>query len=164
MSRWQHIDQVESTLWTIVEENVGIICACLPMFRPFLSIVMPRLFPKRGHNVSSGSAKLSSGSSRRGGWTPPVHTHSKNIQLTSVVKGNNSSEEMIVGGMPDSPAMSDGTITKVTHFSVKYGSWNGDISLLSLVQFDECILEVSRKRQLDLAGMGALICYLLFGT
>lgn len=122
-------DQVESTLWTIVEENVGIICACLPMFRPFLSIIMPRFFPKRSHNASGGGEKLSDGSSGRGGWTPPMPNRSKNIQLTSVVKGNNNSAEMIIHGMPDSPALSDDTITKVTHFSVKYGSGGSDASL-----------------------------------
>lgn len=119
---------MESTLWTIVEENVGIICACLPMFRPFLSIIIPKLFPKRDYSRSGGSAKFSNGSSGRDGWTPPVPTRTKNIQLSSVVKGNNNSQEMFIAGMHESPAMSDGTITKITHFSIKYGSWNSDVS------------------------------------
>ena len=92
------------------------------MFRPLLSIVLPGFFPKRAYNGSGGSAKFSNASSRRGGWTPPIPNRSQNIQLTSVVEGNNNSEEMIIPRVPESPAMSDGTITKVTHFSVKYGS------------------------------------------
>ncbi|KAH8597838.1 hypothetical protein B0O99DRAFT_470808, partial [Bisporella sp. PMI_857] len=42
--------QIESSLWTVVEENIGIICACLPMFRPFLSVICPKLFPARDGN------------------------------------------------------------------------------------------------------------------
>ncbi|PGH04418.1 hypothetical protein AJ80_08529 [Polytolypa hystricis UAMH7299] len=34
-----------STLWTIVEANTAIICACLPMIRCTLSLLFPHLFP-----------------------------------------------------------------------------------------------------------------------
>ncbi|KAJ3534469.1 hypothetical protein NM208_g7528 [Fusarium decemcellulare] len=35
---------ITSTLWTVIEENVAIICACLPMCRMPLAILFPSLF------------------------------------------------------------------------------------------------------------------------
>lgn len=37
-------DQWDVTLWSIVEINVGIICACMPTFRTLLAHVLPRVF------------------------------------------------------------------------------------------------------------------------
>jgi len=100
------------------------------MFRPFLSVIMPRFFPKReNHSIEGESAKLSNGSSSRDAWMPPIPYNSKNIQLTNVVKGNNTSQEMIINGISESPSMSDDTITKVVHFSVKYGSGESDVTV-----------------------------------
>ncbi|KAJ4986833.1 CFEM domain-containing protein [Stagonosporopsis vannaccii] len=37
-------DQGDVTLWSIVEINVGTICACMPTFRSLLAKVLPRIF------------------------------------------------------------------------------------------------------------------------
>ncbi|MCJ1341455.1 hypothetical protein MMC09_006751 [Bachmanniomyces sp. S44760] len=42
-----------SSLWTITEENVGIICACLPMLRAPLSTLFPHLLSSGGPATSS---------------------------------------------------------------------------------------------------------------
>jgi hypothetical protein len=40
---WQSID---SSMWTVIESNLGIICASMPAFKQPLSIVFPWLFAK----------------------------------------------------------------------------------------------------------------------
>ena len=42
-----------STIWTTIEANTGIICACLPMLKKPLTMLFPRLFP-RGSYHSAG--------------------------------------------------------------------------------------------------------------
>ena len=56
-------DTLLSTIWTTVEANTGIICACLPMLRTPLSRVFPRIFlrsssdhhsPRSPYGLSTG--------------------------------------------------------------------------------------------------------------
>jgi len=95
--------------------------------------MFPRTFPNRDGNYYGASAKLSSGNSSKTGWTPPTPGNAKNIQLTSVVMGssNNSDDRIINNSTPGSPTLSDGTISKVTQFSVKYGHRHSDVSAMS---------------------------------
>ena len=37
-------DSLEAALYSVLEQNVGIICICMPMFRRFLAALMPRCF------------------------------------------------------------------------------------------------------------------------
>ncbi|KAF7545136.1 hypothetical protein G7Z17_g9410 [Cylindrodendrum hubeiense] len=49
-------DDITSTLWTMVEENVAIICACLPMCRMPLAFLFPAVFASKAatsHNHGS---------------------------------------------------------------------------------------------------------------
>ena len=39
-------DSLFSTYWTVVEVNLGIICACLPMWKSFLAYYFPYFFPR----------------------------------------------------------------------------------------------------------------------
>lgn len=40
-------------IWTLVEANVGIICACLPMMKQMLRKIFPRLFSTNGNDYYS---------------------------------------------------------------------------------------------------------------
>jgi len=42
------------TMWSIVEQNVAIICACLPMFRGVVVAFFPRLFSRGAHYAQRG--------------------------------------------------------------------------------------------------------------
>lgn len=78
------LDDVASTLWTMIEINVAIICACLPMCRMVLAWLLPGLFGS-AMTASSSAAKNPSASdssdptvtighrrlrSLNGDWTP----------------------------------------------------------------------------------------------
>ena len=39
---------IASTMWTIVEMNVAILCACLPQIRPLLFKLFPKIMPYYG--------------------------------------------------------------------------------------------------------------------
>ncbi|KAL9625244.1 MAG: hypothetical protein Q9160_000646 [Pyrenula sp. 1 TL-2023] len=58
-----------STIWTMIEPSMAIICACLPMLRPPLKIIWPRLFPTRSGRSGAGAGTESGevGGSRAGG-------------------------------------------------------------------------------------------------
>ncbi|OBT55762.1 hypothetical protein VE04_03377 [Pseudogymnoascus sp. 24MN13] len=98
---------IASSLWTIVEENVGIICACLPSSRPILSMLFPTVFPS---NSGSGPYGSSSGNPRsntfentdsaKSGWTPSRgDKDAMGINLTTVkahgLKGSTSEESIL---------------------------------------------------------------------
>jgi hypothetical protein len=44
-----------ATVWSVVEANTGIICACLPMLKQPLSILFPRLFKSKSTTTYSDS-------------------------------------------------------------------------------------------------------------
>ena len=47
---------LNSTIWTTIEANTAIICACLPMLKSPLTALFPRLFPRgSGDDYSNGS-------------------------------------------------------------------------------------------------------------
>lgn len=60
--------EIASTMWTIIEMNVAIICACLPQVRALLARLFPGLLQsqsyrisrnrKRGHSGSTDAAKV----------------------------------------------------------------------------------------------------------
>lgn len=37
-------DSLEAAVYSVVEQNVGIICICMPMFRRFLAAISPKCF------------------------------------------------------------------------------------------------------------------------
>ncbi|KAF2835883.1 hypothetical protein M501DRAFT_941205 [Patellaria atrata CBS 101060] len=54
-------DNAPGAMWSAIEDNVGIICACLPAMRPLLSKIMPTFFPgssaERSNNYMTGTHK-----------------------------------------------------------------------------------------------------------
>lgn len=43
--------RLNSTIWTTIEANTGIICACLPMLKAPLAVFFPRLFPRGSYHA-----------------------------------------------------------------------------------------------------------------
>ncbi|KAI1768928.1 hypothetical protein GGR53DRAFT_462009 [Hypoxylon sp. FL1150] len=102
---------ISSTMWTIIEMNVAIVCACLPQIRPLIVKWFPRLMPsyhsssrersdKREVLADSslpGSHSSSSGGTRpeEGRWTR-IHNHSMvqdDTDRPNFRKGDTGSEE-----------------------------------------------------------------------
>lgn len=44
--------RLNSTIWTTIEANTGIICACLPMLKAPLAVFFPNLFPRGSYQAS----------------------------------------------------------------------------------------------------------------
>jgi hypothetical protein len=101
---------IASTMWTVIEMNVALVCACLPMVRPLIVKIFPRLMPKSSSN-KYGNTASKSGFSNRGyimshsqdraepsGWT---HEGKDGITMTTIRKGDQSSEEYILHDTAD---------------------------------------------------------------
>lgn len=50
-----------STMWTIIEPNVAVLCACLPMIRPFLVKFFPKFMSRGTGNGPNSDNKLKYG-------------------------------------------------------------------------------------------------------
>lgn len=99
---------IASTMWTIIEMNVAIVCACLPMIRPLIVKIFPKLMPKSssrnkygyGYGGTSGKASrgyISNNSHDR--TEPPEWSRvdgQDGINMTTIRKGDQSSEEYIL--------------------------------------------------------------------
>ncbi|KFY33316.1 hypothetical protein V494_07729 [Pseudogymnoascus sp. VKM F-4513 (FW-928)] len=121
---------IASSLWTIVEENVGIICACLPSCRPILSMLFPSVFPSNPGSGAYGSTSghprsntFKNSDSAKSGWTPSRGDRdAMGINLTTVqahgLKGS-TSEESILRRHDELKSDGDGNgIHKVTEYYV----------------------------------------------
>ncbi|WYZ46777.1 hypothetical protein EsH8_IX_001002 [Colletotrichum jinshuiense] len=109
---------IASTLWTLVEDNVAIICACLPMCRLPLTYIFPSFFASKqgstgGGSYGYGSAPRSNtgnfllAGTGRNEWHPyQGREEKKGIHLTSVQGrtkiGDDTSEEYILPTATDS--------------------------------------------------------------
>jgi len=49
--------QVDSTMWTIIEANLAILCGCIPVYRPVLALILPQQFAQ--------TSKIRPGDNRR---------------------------------------------------------------------------------------------------
>ncbi|KAK8048152.1 PTH11-typeG-protein-coupled receptor [Apiospora phragmitis] len=112
---------IASTMWTVIEMNVAIVCACLPQIRPLIVMVFPRLMPashsrdrsERPPNSSSLAKSVSSpAKSNCSHWTDGERQES--IAMGAVRKSERSSEEYILS--------EDRTmyIQKTVRYSVEY--------------------------------------------
>lgn len=109
-----------STVWTTVEANTGIICACLPMLKSPLSRVFPRLFLR---GTQEGSTQREGGIRRPSKASPAdfdswghvgggKQTHTQSTTIASPTHAYRSSDEEIFGM---------DAITKTTDIRVDYG-------------------------------------------
>jgi hypothetical protein len=132
------IVDIASTLWTIIEENVAIICACLPMCRIVLAFLFPQTF---GSNIASkgstgASGALKSGSrnkhgyersnspSRHQSWKPYTGPGGDTIISHSAAahQSDDTSEEFILTTVQrhGSADDQDGAIRKTTKYEISY--------------------------------------------
>lgn len=113
-ARDQTYGTYKSTIWTTVECNTGIICACLPMMKAPLTWVFPKLFPQSIHVIRVCPAKLTGVLHRtrrvNSGWTLSEDGKGAKRGSSTVVPENSSREEMI--GMD--------AITKTTEIHVDF--------------------------------------------
>ncbi|UNI21123.1 hypothetical protein JDV02_007140 [Purpureocillium takamizusanense] len=126
---------ITSTLWTMIEENVAIICACLPMCR----IILAWVFPKAFANASSAAAgshgptytfgqKRSGAYSQTSGnreWKPYSGPNEANGTSRSVVQhSDDTSEEFILTTVHsvnnNTTIQDDHAIRKTTQYAVSY--------------------------------------------
>jgi hypothetical protein len=115
-------------MWTIIESNIGIICACLSCCRPILHLLFPSIFPTIEPNSSDGykgsssgnSGKFTKAGSGKNAWIPPSRSH--DVQLSSIhVSRNESAERILQQGAEDAyEKIRAQGIHKVTKFTVNY--------------------------------------------
>ncbi|KAH7350619.1 integral membrane protein [Rhexocercosporidium sp. MPI-PUGE-AT-0058] len=121
-----------SSLWTMIEPNVGIICACLPMCRLPLTILFPSIFPPKTVESTSYASgpRSNNGTYGHAGtgkneWIPSRGggNDERAINLTSVSRGlgDDTSEEFMMHNKDAGSNEGDAKkIHKVTNYMVTY--------------------------------------------
>lgn len=104
-------------MWTIIEANIGIICACLPMCREPISIFFPTLLSSR----TRIDADFSHAGSGKNDWSPPTHK-SQGLRMASINISSidNNSEEHILRDDKVEERDLDNEIRNITRFQVDY--------------------------------------------
>ncbi|KAH0595830.1 hypothetical protein MHUMG1_06378 [Metarhizium humberi] len=128
---------ITSTLWTMIEENVAIICACLPMCRIVLAWIFPKAFSTPSTAASGGEGsggpaytigsapKQLSPSHSDDDWQPysgPAKCEGQNHSIARHHPEDGSSEEFILQSVPK-PATrktAGAAIRKTTHYEISY--------------------------------------------
>ena len=99
---------IANVMWTIVEPNVAVVCACLPILRPFVVKLFPSLRSKGDSNAygtpgyGTGKSRAMTVSQSRGGrdWVELGGVRSTGMHLASIQRpsSNTGSEESILAG------------------------------------------------------------------
>lgn len=113
----------------MVEENIAIICACLPMCRMVLAWIFPRLFANHpvsadkndsestGPTITIGQRRTRS---KGGQWQPYTGPATSEGINRSIIQHPDASQEHILG-YPGSPKVdNDNSIIKTTQYEVSY--------------------------------------------
>lgn len=114
-------------MWTVLEANVAIICACLPMSRILLAALFPRIFSLSSTSRTGEAGGYGNLSKQRQGTS---NNNSTGL-VPSVIKSNihssvsgrrDSGEEYILQDRSERVAKDEesGGIRKVTQFTVRY--------------------------------------------
>ncbi|KAF4988467.1 hypothetical protein FGRMN_9750, partial [Fusarium graminum] len=115
---------ITSTMWTIIEQNLAIICTCLPMCRIPLATLFPLWFSASIASTHEASRLTDRRGSHPKAWNPYVGPKSVQGLTRSVVLPNNeSSEELALGTLqrtdtPSSVASDVGVIRKTVEYNV----------------------------------------------
>jgi hypothetical protein len=116
-------------MWTVLEANIALICACLPMFRVLLVTLFPSLFPRSvnsrtGAHSDGAYGNISKQGTSNSGLIPGVtNAFRSNIKSTSgVTSSRDSGEEYILQDRNEQLPAANSTngIRKVTQFTVQY--------------------------------------------
>ena len=81
---------LDASLWSMIEANVGIVCACLPTLRAFMSRFVPALVSWRGSSFgrSHGGAFDKFDSNRK--WSSGTRTHQEDAESEEAIISDNS--------------------------------------------------------------------------
>lgn len=126
---------VANVMWTIVEPNVAIVCACLPVLRPFVVKLIPGLRSKSygsqgtpgyaGYGTSKSRVALGSqsrpdGASRN--WVELDGVKSQGTHLASIRRpgSHTGSEESILTGPQGQKEPNGPGIQKTVEYSIQY--------------------------------------------
>ncbi|KAI9816883.1 MAG: hypothetical protein M1827_001528 [Pycnora praestabilis] len=117
---------LKSTIWTTIEPNVGIICACLPMLKSPLSFFLPSLFaspppPATTPRLTTRGSHLSHAAMRETGLMPGnwTVTGKDSVRLATITGGDRESDE-------EDFCCANGEIVKRTEMSVTYDDKDSD--------------------------------------
>ncbi|KOS16843.1 hypothetical protein ESCO_004731 [Escovopsis weberi] len=134
---------IASTLWTMVEENIAIICACLPMCRIVLALILPSMFGSETQAQSNAKSNfLSAGfqnstasyvrpTSPASEWkadgTMPKRAHLVSASRVKNEASDSTSEEYILGPVQKQGVGEerDGAILKTVKYEVSYDGKEG---------------------------------------
>ncbi|KAK4252367.1 integral membrane protein [Corynascus novoguineensis] len=134
---------IDNVMWTIVEPNVAVICACLPILRPLVVGLIPGLGSSRGYggtysaraygtsksrtNVTQRSQSKPDSTSARHDWMElgGVKSHGENLATIRRPSSHTGSEESILRGTPAPPKdPSAPGIQKTVEYSIQYSKDN----------------------------------------
>lgn len=112
---------IASTMWTVIEMNVAIVCACLSQIRPVIMMLFPKLMPASYSRDRSAKApnnnslaKLSSSPAKSVSSHWMVSGRHDDIALGAMRQTEGSSDEHI---LPEDRTMH---IQKTVRYSVEY--------------------------------------------
>ncbi|KAM0276122.1 hypothetical protein ACHAQH_007048 [Verticillium albo-atrum] len=124
---------IASTLWTMIEQNVAIICACLPMCRLPLAFLFPSTFgssPRNQSNYNYGSNNTPNNnmnSQNSSSWQPyPGPSKTGGTNRSIVHHSDEMSEEYILTSVKRQPSDDDvesddvKAIRKTTRYEISY--------------------------------------------
>lgn len=119
---------IANVMWTIIEPNVAVICACLPILRPLVVKLFPALRSKNSANrygtpgygsKSRGTRGTRGNPIPHGDDWPESSTKSNNIHMATIQRSNSNagSEESILAGGQNN---TNSGIHKTIEYSVQY--------------------------------------------
>ncbi|KAI9149020.1 integral membrane protein [Paramyrothecium foliicola] len=125
---------IANVMWTIIEPNVAVVCACLPILRPFIAKLVPMLRSKGsypgnsyGHSGYAVKSRPTEGSQARDKyWVEIGGAQSDGIHMSRIQRtgSNAGSEESILGAKSPNKAPTDGNgsdgIQKTIEYSIEY--------------------------------------------
>ncbi|KAL9574907.1 hypothetical protein ACKAV7_000904 [Fusarium commune] len=117
---------ISSTMWTIIEQNLVIICTCLPMCRIPIAIIIPSCFSSSNKSSHSVSQRIDGSRGQTGTWNPYVGPRSvQGITRSVVLPNDETSEEVILGSLertdtPPTLASAAGMIRKTVEYGITY--------------------------------------------
>jgi hypothetical protein len=131
---------IENVMWTIIEPNVAIICACLPILRPLVTRFLPGFGSSKGYGSAYGTPGYGTGKSRatlqgsqvrpedgggggaRHNWVElsGVKAHGENVATIRRPNSHTGSEESILAGAQGLKEQGPPGIHKTVEYSVQY--------------------------------------------
>ncbi len=122
---------IANVMWTIIEPNLAVVCACLPILRPLIVKIFPALRSKGYSNKyasgpnSKSRATAGSHARNRNDWVAISDSKSDagGIHLTSIQRsGSNAGSEETILGAGHQADGSGARIKKTVEYSIEYSN------------------------------------------